>query len=527
MNSANFTVRINRGTAESQINLNWIRVTASYLLKIRDLTATAGNGQVILNWVLPGGSPDYNGTLIIRRAGSAPTSTPADGTNYAAGATLPDGSVVVVNDTTLATTVTDTGLTNGTTYYYQAFARDSSVQYSFASTTVNSTPTTTVAPNPNWSYATSAASLAPPGLDPNDVVVAGSNDNKLHGMSATNGTRAFAPFATGGAIQSRPPVIPAAYSTTGVNVAYVSSQDGFLYAVNTSTGAQVWKSGSLGTTLQGGAAVWLQAFKALTIGGATRDAVFVGTRNTGSTTNNKVYALNGDTGAILWTFNSGLTNSVDIISSTPYVDYTNNAVWVTSRAAGGTGQPSLWKLDAATGAVISSLNLGDIDASPTPSWDGSFIYVGTNAGELKAIRLGDNAPFTHTPASGTGGIKGLPWPLGFVTPSVATPDTIVFSRDTTVHSVNFNGSTFSANWTQTLTGTPTVSAPVDDGANHLYIGASDGKVHQLDVATGTDQKQVTIVPGTPTVGDPAFDVTLNRIYVGATDGHIYSFSTPF
>ena len=507
------------------------KLVVTYLLKVRDLTATAGNAQVTLNWVLPGGSPDYNGALVLRRAGSAPTSTPTDGTNHAVGSTLADGSVVVFNDTALATTVTDTGLTNGTTYYYQAFARDGSTQYSFASATVNSTPTSTAAPDPNWSYATSAASLAPPGLAPNDVVVMGSNDNKLHGMNASDGTRAFNPFATGGAIQARPPVIPTASSTSGVDIAYVTSQDGFAYAVNANTGAQVWKSAALGTQLQGGAAVWLQSAKALdVVVGADPDVVLVGTRNGAS--DNKVYALNGNTGATIWTFNPG---TLDIIVSTPYVDYENNVIWVTSRSNGGT-QASLWKLNATDGTLATSFSLGDIDSSPVASLDGTFPlfvgtfrYVGTNAGELKAIRVTDGVVFTHTPASGSGAVKGFPLSFSFSTPSAGTPDTIVFSRDTTVHKITFNGSSFSVAWTTTLTGTPTVSTPIDDGGSNLYVGASDGKVHQLRLSDGVDEAQRTIVPSSPipTVGDPSFDGTLNRVYVGATDGHIYSFAAPF
>jgi hypothetical protein len=533
------------------------RLVVSYLLKARDLTATAGNAQVILNWVLPGGSPDYNGTLIIRQANNAPTSIPADGTNYAAGAPLPDGSVVVVNDTSLATTVTDTGLTNGTTYYYQAFTRDSSVKYSLASATVSSTPTTTVSPSPTWSYATSAASMAPPGLDPwSNIVVTGSNDNKFHGMNDSDGTRAFNPFTTGGPIQARPAILPAAYRTpsTSVNIAYVTSQDGFTYAIDTSTGLQVWQSALLGTTLQGGANVWLQAFNTLSICGVTTaDVVFVGTSNTGNTTNNKVYALNGsggnvassNTGApnctngtvapggILWTFSPAAQISVDmdIVSSTPYVDFGTNAVWVTSRAAGGTLQPSVWKLNAATGALMSSgtntWNFNDIDSTPSPSAGGSFVYVGTNAGTLKAIRVSDGTVFTHTPGSGTGAIKGLPWPLWYNAVGPEPGETIIFTRDTTVHSVNFDGATFTSNWAKTLTGTPTLSAPVDDGANHLYIGGSDGKVHQLDADTGNNEQMVPTTAISGTMGDPTFNVDLNRIHVGGSDGHIYTFATPF
>jgi len=114
------------------------KLAVTYLGKVTSLTATASTGQNALTWVLPGGSPDYNGTLIIRRAGSAPTSTPTDGTVYTAGSsTLADGSLVVFNNTALATSFTDTGLTDGTTYYYQAFSRDGGNLYSFASATVS------------------------------------------------------------------------------------------------------------------------------------------------------------------------------------------------------------------------------------------------------------------------------------------------------------------------------------------------------------------------------------------------------
>jgi len=230
---------------------------------------------------------------------------------------------------------------------------------------------------------------------------------------------------------------------------------------------------------------------------------------------------------------------MDIISSTPYVDYNNNVVWVTSRAAGnGTVQPSVWKINASNGTLASGTatwTLNDVDSSPVPNADGAFIYVGTNAGTLKAIKVSDGTVATHTPVStapcnctGAGALKGMPWPLSWVPVGVATPDTIIFSRNATVHSVNFNGSTFSANWTTTPTGAPTiVSTPVDDGANHIYIGGNDGKMHQLDVATGTDQKQVPPTAISGTFGDATFNYDLTKIHVGATDGHIYTFTTPF
>ena len=217
---------------------------------------------------------------------------------------------------------------------------------------------------------------------------------------------------------------------------------------------------------------------------------------------------------------------------------------MTSRSKAGT-QASVWKLNATSGALITSWNnaaLGEsdtsanagIDASPSPSATGSFVYVGTNgvvgvsAGRLKAIRVSDGTVFTHTPSSGTGSVKGMPWPLWYDAVG-SGGETIIFTLNTTVHSVNFNGSTFSVNWTppKTLTGTPTLSAPVDDGANHLYIGGSTGKVFQIDADTGNNEKSVPTTAISGTMGDPTYNFDQSRIHVGGTDGHIYTFTTPF
>src|SRR5437762_11440142 len=101
----------------------------------------------------------------------------------------------------------------------------------------------------------------------------------------------------------------------------------------------------------------------------------------------------------------GTNPNMDIISSTPYPDFINNVVWVTSRGAGGTTQPSVWKLNATNGTLASGTatwNLGDVDSSPVPNADGSFIYVGTNAGTLQAIKVSTGGVSPYTPVNGTG-----------------------------------------------------------------------------------------------------------------------------
>jgi hypothetical protein len=510
------------------------------------VTANTQGTQATVYW------SSSNPVVILRKTAAFGSEAPAGGASYNVNDAI-GTSTVVFKGTGGETSFTQTSLTAGTTYYYKIFPRSSLPCYA-PGIAVNVKPDATSAV---WSYATGAASMAPPALDPwSNFVIVGSNDNSLHSAADSDGSMGFAPFTTGGPIQARPATLPAAYRTpsTAVNITYVTSQDGFAYAVNTGTGAQVWKSPSLGTTLQGGANVWIQALAPLSICGVTTaDVVFVATSNTGNTTNNKVYALNGSSGnvtssntgapnctngtvvpgGILWTFSPSAQTGVnmDVVSSTPYVDFGNNAVWVTSRAAGGTGQPSVWKLNVATGALFSpgtnTWSFNDIDSSPSPNVTGDFIFVGTNAGTLKAIRASDGTVFTHTPGSGAGAIKGMPWPLWYNAVGAGAGETIIFTRNTTVHSVNFDGSTFTANWAKTLTGTPTLSAPLDDGANHLYIGGSDGRVHQIDADTGNNELTVPTTAILGTMGDPTFNVDLLGIHVGGSDGHIYTFTTPF
>lgn len=72
-----------------------------------NLSVTPGDTVNILNWTVPP-DPDFAGTKIVQKLGGYPNN-PFDGT--------------VVYDGTAVTTV-DTGLTNGVTYYYAAYAYD-------------------------------------------------------------------------------------------------------------------------------------------------------------------------------------------------------------------------------------------------------------------------------------------------------------------------------------------------------------------------------------------------------------------
>jgi len=82
---------------------------------VTGLTATPGDAQVELNWTNPT-DEDFAGVRIVRRTGQAPSS-PTDGTVVYAGT---------------GQTFLDTGLDNGTTYYYAAYAYDEVPNYAAA-----------------------------------------------------------------------------------------------------------------------------------------------------------------------------------------------------------------------------------------------------------------------------------------------------------------------------------------------------------------------------------------------------------
>ncbi len=521
---------------------------------LRDVILSApslGISEVTWSWTFPSGSTssNYDGTLFVKKTGSGASFvfSPTDGATYAVGNDLGNGESVAINTAAFVTVSAtdengaDSVVLPGTAYTYRAFTHDATTiagalspappHYAFG-VSGNATTLTGGGTSKNWSYKTGAATLAPPGLDPGNTVVTGGNDNKVHSMSSSNGGRRYRPVAplgtTGGAIQSRPPIVPAAWSSTGIDVAYAGAGDGKVYAFNILTGAKLWESPvlALGSgSIQGGEAVQLKTFSNSGFTYA-RDLVYVGTRNVGagSDTNNRVVALDGNTGAVVWTFAPG---NLDIINSTPAVELSNNIVWVTSRAGTAGNQPSLWKLNSNTGVLLESFVLGDIDGSPTINSDGKQIYLVNNAGSLIAVRT-DIASCTLTTSPGTGAGVGFPIPIS----AGANAEDIFFTTATTVNKVHFTYGAASCTGTFTTPATgwtnPTISAPSTPIftppplALFFYVGSSDGRLRKIDPASGTilATRDVNL---SATVGDPSFDVVSLKIYVGDTSGRIYSF----
>ncbi|MBI2591786.1 MAG: fibronectin type III domain-containing protein [Candidatus Brennerbacteria bacterium] len=103
-------------------------------------TTTPGDTQITISWTNPGDS-DFSNVVVIR-ATSLVTGVPTEGSSPAINDIIGNG---IVRSTTTGTSLVDTGLTNGTAYFYRIFSKDTYGNYSATGVEVSGTP---VAPLP-------------------------------------------------------------------------------------------------------------------------------------------------------------------------------------------------------------------------------------------------------------------------------------------------------------------------------------------------------------------------------------------
>jgi hypothetical protein len=103
-------------------------------------TVTPGNNQVILNWSNPTDA-DFAQVVILRNTVAFTTEAPTDGVMYAQGNTGGSLGSSVVRYVGSLQSFTDTGLTNGTSYYYKIFSEDSYGNYAAGAQTGPVAPT--------------------------------------------------------------------------------------------------------------------------------------------------------------------------------------------------------------------------------------------------------------------------------------------------------------------------------------------------------------------------------------------------
>jgi outer membrane protein assembly factor BamB len=481
---------------------------------VQSFTARSTPGQNILEWRNPATGGYGSAVVRFRTDGVFPASVD-EGT----GVTCPDQ----VQALGVYNSCTHPG-TGGRTYSYSLFVDDGHGVYS-PRRTVAATPLAASGPH-KWSYSTGAASLAPAGILPGAIgvgaVFAVSNDRILHAMNPTalGGTWPrtppfdWEPLAMNAPAQHRPPVVPTA---EGPRV-FLASQDGYAYAVDARTGAPLWTSAQLGDVLQANPAGFFSSLRP-----GAPDILFVGTRN--ATSANKLYALDPASGEKLAEFdNGGGTSAIGIITGIS-VDYATGNVYFTSRASGGGSSHTLWCVHASrtAGATVASLTyawslpLGDSDGAPILRQN--RLYVGTNAGEVKAVDpTTHQVVWTYTCNPLNGPIKGYVFPrLG------SSPLQLFLATTDRVWAILDNGTTASLSWSVAV---PKPSTPLYvSGTNHLLVGGGDGTLYQLDTdKNGKVSGSVSL--GSSPLGSPGLDVTNDMLLVGSTAGLVHAVAFP-
>jgi len=322
-------------------------------------------------------------------------------------------------------------------------------------------------------------------------------------------------------------------------VAFISSTDHELYAIDARTGKKLWTA--LNTTSPSDRGSFIYSTPMVVNG-----VVYIGS------TDHHLYAIDARTGKILWTAATGdaIFSSPTVVNGKVYIGSDDHKLYAFN-ASGCGGQPtctSLWT--ATTGSnIVSSpavvngvVYIGSWDhklyafdanngstlwtarvswkISSSPAVVKGLIYVGSEAGD---------GLFYVYKASGCGQTTCQPiWvdaAGGWIdsSPAVANDMVYIGSHDNKLYAFKASGcgaTLCSPAWTQP-TGGPIESAPaVANGV--VYVGSWDGKLYAFDAGTGTplwSYQTGAKITASPTVVNGV-------VYISSNDSKLYAFHLP-
>ena len=517
-----------------ELNQGWndprIRVEATMTLlavtaapDVDRLTGVARDGSVTLTWDNPF---NHGGTLVLRAQGTNPPNTaPTSGVRYAVGDVLGNATVAYEDEFSSASSMTDTAVTNGTTYTYRVFNADDQLRYGPGNQPTSqgllATPRARVAGNPLWCYSVGLDTTLQPVTELGVGIFSSFNDSVVATLTHTvnpseDGAERFRPVKMAGKIATRFPVVPL-LGRPGQQWIVVGDQTGVPAVLNAATGEFLWRNNTLGL----GNISSFPVTQLLDYANpeyrttySNVDLAIFATRNTSAL--NQVVALNAATGALIWRYRPG---DLGMVSGGMLMDYTTNRLYVPTRS--GTSAATLRVLNSLTGAEVARLELGDLEFGVVRNATSNQILVTANDGRVHGV----------TPST-----FALAWTVQVDSASQRTfshfarpqgRGFVVSRTNNTVERYEMDATNVPKLLWTTPVENPSGSFTLNqNGVARLYVGSTDGKVHQLELEGGADTGQVTVGPA-QAIGVPTIDHTVSRLHVGTTDGRICAFPVPF
>ena len=363
---------------------------------------------------------------------------------------------------------------------------------------------------PRWRHLTEGWVVNAPTVA-DGVAYVGSDDRYVYALDAMSGGVVWR-FETGDVIRSSP--------TVNAGVVYVGSNDNHVYALDAGSGALRWKRDT---------GAWVQ-YSPVVSGGL----VYVGAMADGGY---RVHALDAMTGEEAWvagvTYPSGTAFTAAVAGGKLY-------------ARGDSGE--FHTLDASTGELLWSFSAG-MGAESPPTVIGGVVYLTSvntaNAldeatGELVWSYGTERFPARDFPAVVSKGAyyfspddfiysldvaTGEPlWSYQADAPINSTPvaaDGVVYASSESGRFHALDAATGGLVWSQEPAEWALQSPMVVDGV--LYAESSDGLLRALDAATGDEVWQFNKGYFD---GIPSYTVAGGVLYVGALDNGVYAFTAP-
>ena len=332
------------------------------------------------------------------------------------------------------------------------------------------------------------------------------------------------------AIQNFPSPVPL---RSGQLAIFVGGVDGFLYKVDATTGNVLWSkdlrhpTGGCSTMDKIIATPTVQ-LKAYSLPSFTLadDVVYVITSYGCSNTKdkNRVWAFNASDGSPAWVsggahqFNDGAlggTFNMSFGSEGCALDYTRNLLYCgTDYPPEATTQaqwPTLWAISSVNGALAWSTNVGSVHSRPALKPRTNLLYVANFNGTLHARDAANlGASIYSVGLTTTSNITRSPWPefRGSYSNLILVAD-MAGNVYAVQHSPAGGGLPASGAklWTATPTslgGTAASTMPVvDPVTGKVFVGLMNGTMHQLSLATGTDEASVAV--DSTQLYDPSLD----------------------